>query len=1201
MSARGDWGLIVRAWLAPKPKQTLARNLVSVAALVIATCVALIPKQHRQVASPFLLALAATLAAAIANSNHLKARLLYNTCKNESATHILLAHRDHKLSTHILRLRRLRDGEISLEYKHRLYRVDAATRTCHRLRPNINHRFDYFEAHKGLTEEEAKEASDAYGANECALPRPAFVDLLQEHALAPFFVFQLFCVLLWSLDDYWYYSVFTLAMLLVFESTVVQSRLRNIDDLRELAAPASAVNVKRNGKWTQLSSIQLVPGDLIELARTTSHYGDIVETICPADVLLLRGSVALNESALTGESTPQLKESLSALGESSDSVLDLQRHRASVLLAGTKLLQHSPGSQVSRLQPPRGGALGYVLRTGFHSSQGKLMRTIIYAGERATGNTREVLFFIMFLLVFAIVAAAYVLLEGLADPNRSRYKLFLHCIMIITSVVPPELPMELSMAVSHALLELQKASIYCTEPFRIPIAGKIDLCCFDKTGTLTSDDLVIEGVAGMPFALTDEGESAGGADAANDKCELSAMLTDAVKIPPSVSLILAACNQLMLVDGQLLGDPMERAALAATGWVTDGKRCAHHASGRRSNASILTRFAFSSELKRSSVVVHLERLGGNPVSAERTLRVLCKGAPETIRTLLRHVPKGYDEICQMYAGDGKRVLALANREIIQPSTGEGSTSVRDLKRADVESDLMFMGFLVLHCPNKPESAALLATLRASSHKLQMITGDQLLTACHAARTLGLIEKQALILREIRENHQQPGQVGEHCGGHFGESSRTSPRLEWGILRSTNEASSTQALPFEPSAASFDELANRYALCVCGKGFRILEDVGLLGAVLPSISVLARMVPEQKERALAELKKRGLVTMMCGDGTNDVGALKQADVSVALVNATYVAPPPPVAAKKAQRQEMSHRVNLNRDSRQATLDSLVESQNQPRIKLGDASIAAAFTAKTASVRACESIVLQGRCALVTTVQMCKILALNCLVSAYSLSVLHLKGVRMGETQATVAALATAAFFLFLSSSRPLKSLSPKKPPSSVLSPFVFVSVILQFLIHLAVLARANAIGESCAVGPVANASSDEITRREVGNETQLFNGNVAVTEESEFKPTVVNTIVWLISSAMLVTTFFVNFKGKPYMQPLKSNKGLRTSLLLCGLLLLLVTNEAVPGLGSFLELVPLDEQVSSEVTFLMIIDCLLCWVSESLIVRLFGYA
>ena len=415
---------------------------------------------------------------------------------------------------------------------------------------------DWFASRGAGGEEACAEALQRWGPNAFDIPDPTFGELFEEHYLAPFFVFQVFCCVLWSLDEYWLYSCFTLVMLLLFEATLCLQRRRSLEHLRAMRKPPRVVYALRGGAWRPVLSDDLVPGDVCSLTAPSRSragprmgggvaggggLGDGAATV-PCDCLLLDGAAVVNEAMLTGESVPQRKESAAAADVTRDgsaAVLKMDTtHRRHVLFGGTDLIdatpptpgdaararatpaeknepvvddgddlddfdadlrddkarlkQGDPGS--ARPAPPDRGVVVVVLRTGFETAQGRLMRTILFATERVAGST-ETGKFIATLLVFALCASAYVLREGLKDAERNRFKLGLHCVLIVTSVVPPELPMELSLAVTNSLAALAKSAVYCTEPFRIAFAGALDYCCFDKTGTLTSDRMTVSGVA----------------------------------------------------------------------------------------------------------------------------------------------------------------------------------------------------------------------------------------------------------------------------------------------------------------------------------------------------------------------------------------------------------------------------------------------------------------------------------------------------------------------------------------------------------------------------------------------------------------------------------------------------------------------------------------------------------------------------------
>mmetsp|Transcript_357 Transcript_357/g.813 ORF Transcript_357/g.813 Transcript_357/m.813 type:complete len:1571 (-) Transcript_357:629-5341(-) len=1175
----------------------------------------------------------------------------------------------------------------------------------------------YLKPTRGMTPGAVMAAISRYGDNSLKVPLPTFLSLYKEQLMGPVTVFQVFTVLLWLMDEYWKYALFSACSLLMFEATTAFSRIKNIRTLRGMGTNPWRIQVLREGQWTERSTEDLVPGDLVSLTRLPGG----VDTAVPCDCLVLRGSAVVNEASLTGESVPQMKDSLSAEAVASDphAPLDINgEHKVNVLYSGTTLMQQSPGdaaeSAVHLPKTPDGGCLCYVLQTGFGSTQGKLMRMMEFSSEQVTGDTWETLILLFILLVFALMASGHVFIKGMKDGKRSQYELVLRCILILTSVVPPELPMQTAMAVNTALLALMRAAVFCTEPFRVPLAGKVETCLFDKTGTLTSDKLVAMGIV----------SPSGGGGTFSE-------LVNCAESNKSASLVIAGCHSLVQVDGKTFGDPLEQAALMGIKWRFDPKtqtaapnehfkdpardKAIAEAEEKQKEAiaklppgapqppplpkpqppkrswkgtpavKILVRNHFSSALQRMSAVAAVTQTSGESSQDQ----VLMKGSPEMVATLLAEKPKGYDAAYRKLAEQGMRIIALAHRQLSSDESARLKSHSNPLTRDEMERGLTFDGFLAFACPVRTDTPDVIRCLRASSHNVMMATGDSALTALHVANEVGIAEgglERALML-VVRDSDGL---------------------LEWASAKTDEKSNKPiKTLPYLTDG-SMVKLSQQYSLCVTGQslnaaaaqdGFNLGKNksgsagVGMGGGnkknsgggglwdYLDSVVIFARMSPDDKERVLKRLKQQGRHTFMCGDGANDVGALKQAHVGVALLSGfggantkkvTPVgeeagAPPqlgpdgkplPPgtqvatVAAKAETFQEKMKRVQeaATKAKEAKAVETAMRKQDQaelmvmqktwfeeelaireaagtqwaqigamkaatvrmmdetrrrqmerqkalggpmavpgfremmsemegmedaetPQVKLGDASMAAPFPSRIPSVRSAVDIIRQGRCTLVSAIQMQQVLVLSCLISAYSLSVLYLDGIRSSDNQMIASGSALTAASLAFSYATPVHILSPVRPLRSIFHPANFLSLCGQLVIHLACMVYAvhlvrQATGEFAefpenipvAIIPEAVQASATEEQRSIW------------AQGPPFKPSLLNTVVFLVETVQRVCVMLVNYKGRPFMMSAIENKTLLISLVSMVIGAFVCAFEVSPMLNTWLQLVHLPDNV-----------------------------
>jgi cation-transporting ATPase 13A1 len=106
-------------------------------------------------------------------------------------------------------------------------------------------------------------------------------------------------------------------------------------------------------------------------------------------------------------------------------------------------------------------------------------------------------------------------------------------------------------------------------------------------------------------------------------------------------------------------------------------------------------------------------------------------------------------------------------------------------------------------------------------------------------------------------------------------------------------------------------------------------------------------------------------------------------------------------------------------------------------------------------------------------------------------------------------------------------------------------------------------------------------------------------EAEFKPSLLNSAVYLLQLIQQISTFAINYQGRPFREALSENKGMFYGIVGVSALAFACSMELVPEINQQMKLVPFTEEFKTTMTAVMVIDYAACWVIEVVLKWMFS--
>ncbi len=304
----------------------------------------------------------------------------------------------------------------------------------------------------GLSEDEAHERFERYGANECPTKEETTLHRIFRRFWGPIpWMIEVAAILSGAVKK-WEDVGIILVLLFVNAGMDFWQESKALNALAVLKEQlARSATVKRGGRFREIDARELVPGDIVKLK---------IGEIAPADVKLIEGDyLQVDQAALTGESLP------------------VSKTRNDVLFANAIVKQ--------------GEMTGVVTCTGLDTYFGRTVALVAQAGREQHSHFQKIIIKIgNFLILVTVVMVALIILAGVYR-HQNIVEVLRFSLVLTVAAIPVALPAVLTVTMAVGAISLAKRKAIVSRLAAIEEMAGMDVLCCDKTGTLTQNRMTV--------------------------------------------------------------------------------------------------------------------------------------------------------------------------------------------------------------------------------------------------------------------------------------------------------------------------------------------------------------------------------------------------------------------------------------------------------------------------------------------------------------------------------------------------------------------------------------------------------------------------------------------------------------------------------------------------------------------------------------